>query len=363
MKRLLALMLALCLVLCACGQSEAEETTEATTETTTEATVQATTEATTETTEAPTEPDVLPANVNPLTGETLDAESNDRPYAIMINNHKEALPHCGVSQADVVYETRVEGGMTRFMAIFLDPSKAEAIGSVRSCRPPFVELVQAYDAIYSSASGADNVIAMINEGGVDYLNALNDGKYFYRNQARLNAGIAYEHTLFISGEGLESLAADKGIRTTRNDGQTYGFNFNETAPFEGGAASKITISFQSGGKTTTANYNAELGAYTLYQQGLDYVDGNTGELVEFRNILVLEGSTFINANGVHVHMETVGEGPGYYARDGKIIPITWSRENIDAPYVYKTADGSELNMGVGKTYIAIITDGSPVAYE
>lgn len=360
MKKLIALTLALCLVLCGCGGGDSEETTAVPTETT-EVTVEPTEEYI-PVTEAPVE-EGIPENVNPLTGEELEEESNARPFAVMINNHKEALPHCGVSQADVVYETRVEGGMTRFMAIFSDLSEVEAIGSVRSCRPPFVELADAYDAIYVSASGSSNVLSQITDEEVTYINALTDSKYFYRNQARLNAGVAYEHTLFISGQGLQSLAEDRSLRTARAVDQTYGFQFNDSVSYDGETANTIEISFYSGGKTTTANYDAEAGAYTLYQQGQDYIDGNTGELVEFRNVLILEGSTYINENGVHVHMETVGEGPGYYARDGKIIPIQWSRADLDSPYVYTTADGETLNFGVGTTYIAIITDGSPVSYQ
>ena len=370
MKRWIALMIALCLVLPGCGQEAAEETTAATeaatevsTEATTEAATQPTTEAPTEPpTEAPTEPAPLPANVNPLTGETLEADSNDRPYAIMINNHKAALPHCGVSGADVIYEIPVEGGMTRFMAIFMDPSQTEHIGSVRSARPPFVDIVQGYDALYSSASGDQTVRNQIASAGVDYLNGLTTSR-FYRDQKRLNSGYALEHTLFVDGDGLEKFAADKGMRTTRKEDQRYGFYFDDSAPFDGESAEKIVISFQSGGKTTTCHYDADAGAYTLYQQKQDYIDGNTGDLVEFRNILILEAESHVMENGVHVHMENVGEGSGWYARDGKLIPITWSRESLSSPYVYKTAQGDYLSMGIGTSYIALITHGAPVQYE
>lgn len=374
MKRLFVWMLAMCLLLSACGG--AGETTEATEEMTTEATVQyteAATEAVPETTEfptevatEPTEPPVeeLPDTVNPLTGETLEQASNARPMAIMINNSSSALPHHGISAADLLFETLVEGGMTRCMAMFTDPASAGPIGSVRSVRPPFVGFCQAYDALFSSASGADNVLGMVTSGGVDYLNALvYEGSYFYRNQQRLNSGYAFEHTLFIDGEDFYQLALDKEMRLTRKEGQTYGFRFDDAAAFEGEAANKIKIYFEKNGKTTTVNYDAEQGVYTLYQQGKDVIDGNTGELVPFRNILILQAEKSINPNGIHVHMETVGEGAGYCARDGKIIPITWSRATEADPYSYKTADGQDLVLGVGTSYIAVVSDGAPLEVE
>jgi len=265
MKRLYVWMLVLCLLLSACGGGE-EETTETTVPT--EATVQYT-EAVPETTQfptevptEPTEPPVQedPDTINPLTGETLDQADNTRPFAIMMNNHAQALPHHGVSHADVVYETLVEGGMTRFMALFTDPAGAGPIGSVRSARPPYVGFCQAYDALYCSASGMDSVLGMVTSGGVDYINALiYEGSYFYRNQSRLNRGVAWEHTLFIDGEDFLQLALDRQMRTTRKEGQGYGFVFDDTVNYQGEAANTAKIYFQKGGKTTTCTYDGVLG--------------------------------------------------------------------------------------------------------
>ncbi len=353
MKKYVMLLLALCMVLGGCGK-EPEVTTAPSTQ-------PATTEATAKPTTVPTETtEPAPIDVNPLTGEELKEKSDSRPYAIMLNNHHVALPHHGVGAADVIYETCVEGGMTRFMAIFSDPAKAGPIGSVRSARPPFLDVVQGYDAIYSSASADNSVLSVIDSKGLDYLNGLTTS-YFYRDSERAS-NMGYEHSLFVKGEDLVNYAKDEGVRLTRKENQQYGFVFDESVPFSGEPANEIEISFQNGGKETECNYNQELGAYTLEQYDLDYIDGNTEKLVLFRNILVLNANRWVLSNGIHVQMDTVGEGTGYYARDGKIVPIKWSRADVDAPFVYTYEDGKPLNFGVGKTYVAIIQDGAPVEY-
>jgi hypothetical protein len=102
----------------------------------------------------PTEEPSAPLYTNGLTGEAIDEPSNLRPYAVMINNIKVALPHCGVSKADIIYEVLVEG-TTRMMAIFSDISDAGALGSMRSIRPYFIELARSYDAIVVHAGGSE----------------------------------------------------------------------------------------------------------------------------------------------------------------------------------------------------------------
>lgn len=354
MKKYVMLLLALCLVLGGCGKEP-----EATTVPTTQA---ATTEATTEPTTAPTETtEPAPIDVNPLTGEELTQKNNSRMYAIMLNNHPICLPHHGVGAADVIYETCVEGGMTRFMAIYSDPAKAGPIGSVRSARPPHMDIAKGYDAIYSSASAAQNVLDMIAEEGMDYLNGLTTG-YFYRDDWRIE-NMGFEHSLFVDGKDLVNFAKDEGMRLTRKENANYGFVFDETVPFSGEPADKIELQFQNGGKETELDYDETLGAYKLSQFDLDYIDGNTEKLVPFRNVLILNANRWIMSDGIHVQMDTVGEGTGYYARDGKIVPIKWSRADNDDPFTYTYEDGKPLTFGVGKTYVAVIQDGAPVEHE
>ena len=84
-----------------------------------------------------------------LTGEPVDKKIGlQRPYAIMINNIKEGLPQSGVSQAEMIYEAQVEGGITRLMALFQDVDHVEKIGSIRSARHYYIDFANDNDAIY-----------------------------------------------------------------------------------------------------------------------------------------------------------------------------------------------------------------------
>ena len=75
---------------------------------------------------------------NELTGELIDESlANQRPIAVMVDNESIALPHYGLTQADVVYEmmnSTENGRITRFMALVKDWETLEQFGSIRSAR-------------------------------------------------------------------------------------------------------------------------------------------------------------------------------------------------------------------------------------
>lgn len=115
MKKQLAAGLACLLLLTGCAKSPATEDTTPTLPETTPVTSAPT--AAPET--VPPETEKAPSYVNPLTGEALSAPYDEsRPYAVMINNIQVAMPQCGTSHADIMYEVLAEGGITRMMAIF-----------------------------------------------------------------------------------------------------------------------------------------------------------------------------------------------------------------------------------------------------
>lgn len=358
MKRIFALMLALCLLLCACGAKPAETTAPPTTvpETTaapeTTAPPETTVPPTTEATEPP------PVDTNPLTGEALDAVIDSRPYAIMINNTTKAVPQCGIGQADLLYEIVAEGSITRFLAIFDDLSDVDVIGPVRSVRPYFYRIAQHYGAILSSAGGSDEADSLIKKEGYNRLDGISGaGGAFYRDQWRKEHK-GYEHSLMTTGENLLKAIEKKNIDATMDD-VDYGFNFTEESMTAGEDASTITVWFYKNGKKTIMNYDAETGLYTMTQHGNTAVDGNDDSPITFRNVLVLEANSHVKDNKGHLEVQMTGSGTGYYARDGKIVPITWSRESNSDHYVYTDEAGNPISFGVGKTYVAIVPDGSP----
>ena len=71
--------------------------------------------------------------INPLTGQALDKDiSGRRPFVFVLNNLRAALPQCAVSDADIIYEAPVEGGITRMLAVYQDITGIGNVGAIRS---------------------------------------------------------------------------------------------------------------------------------------------------------------------------------------------------------------------------------------
>lgn len=162
MKKQLAASLACLLLLTGCAKAPVTEDTTPTDLETTPVTSAPTVAP--ETVPAETEKPVVP--VNPLTGEALSAPyDGSRPYAVMINNIQVAMPQCGTSHADIMYEVLAEGGVTRMMAIFSGLEGETPLGSIRSLRPYYLSIARSYDAIMVHAGASEGAYADLSNTG------------------------------------------------------------------------------------------------------------------------------------------------------------------------------------------------------
>ena len=367
MKRLLV---CLCCVglLSGCAETPpAETSTEApTTEAThpvAETTLPAETVSPTETTVPPTtaSPEILR---HPLTGQPLEQPIPYRPVAVVINNISAAQPLHGIGAADILFEHIAEGGgtVTRMVAVFTELENAGVIGSVRSARTYLLDLARSVAAPLVHVGQSIHAQRDFDTYGYPHYNQFQYPKYFYRDQARLNAGYSKEHTMMIRGADLLQGLLDSGFDLSLPGEPYFGWQFSEEAQVTGSSAREITLRFYNpSGKTTTLSYDAATGMYLGRQQWQSkqaaIADGNTGDTVPFRNVLILKAETY--SDGYHEFATLHGEGTGYFALGGQYVPIRWGRETTYEPFRLTLEDGTPITLGVGKTYVGVIPSQSP----
>lgn len=310
-----------------------------------------------------------PARVNPLTGlDAGDADLNQRPIAVTINDIKKSLPQYGLKGADIIYEAPAEGGIPRMLAVYFDASKVKMIGSVRSARPIFINLALGHDALYLHHGGSPQAYAAISSLGVLSLDGMKgwEGSLFYRDQQRIK-NLGYEHSVFTTGSRIVSALKTlrkRSVRLTVKAGYypAMAFRYDNYTP-DGKTAVTVKVK-PSSSVTALYEYDREYCCYVRSEYGSGSYDANGTGRLAFRNLIVLQISNSIiegDSKG-RLQYSDVGSGKGYYFTNGKKIDIIWSKASESAPFVYKTASGGNLVINAGKTFIHIIASLSSVTY-
>ena len=367
MRRIVAVAVILLVILISCSKGEPPELAVSTPTPSARISV---TPKVTPTAKPTPEPTPEPSAKNPLTGEVLEeALANVRPFTLAINNIVDSIPQCGTADVDILYEMLAEGGISRMLAVFSQLPEDGVFGSIRSIRPYFIDIAMAYDGILVHAGGsvpAYTDIANKHVENIDGVNGLFADQIYYRDTGRLYSGYAWEQCLFTSSKLILEYLPQLGYRTEHEGDEAFDYRMSfreDGAPANGETARSVNVTFQ-GGKRTDFSYNETDGVYYVRQYSRDYVDGNTNEKVGFTNVLVLNCDTVNTGDSLgHIDIKTTGSGTGYYASGAAIEEISWSRDE-NAPFVYKNAEGEELQFGVGKSYICLVPSvGSTVQYS
>ncbi len=299
--------------------------------------------------------------VNPLTGiaDIVDEEvTTRRPVAVMINNISIAQPvQTGLTKADIVYETEVEGGITRLMAVYQDVTKVAKFGTVRSARYPYVDLAMGHQAIYVH-HGQDNTYCAphLKDTQAFTLGTNNAGE-------RTKNGLATEHTLYGYGPKLWDWFKTKtkfdldldAVRTWQN------FAKEDESLTLDGVATNVSVPF-SGSYNTVFKYDAEQQKYVRYFKNTERLDYVTKEKLYFKNVFVLITDITDYPDGYHRKV-ALQSGEGWYCVNGSYMPIRWSKGASSDSFKFTDENGQTLKVNQGNSWVCIAKKGINVTFE
>lgn len=296
--------------------------------------------------------DEAPAAVthtNPLTGtDGLSAEAaGSRPVAIMINNMKTAQSvQSGLPDADIIYETEVEGGITRLMAVFQDVSAVSLIGTVRSARYPYIDLADGHNAIYVH-EGQDPTYAAAHLKDIDDISLENAklGK-------RISNGLAKEHTLYTEGATLWNGIKSKFKTENKDSGTWVDFaDEGEEVTLSAGTAQSVSVPFSTS-YTTGFTFDPATKLYTRLSNGSVCHEYKTNKTIEIKNVFVLLTSITTYPDGKHRKV-ALESGDGYYITNGTYTFIKWSKGAAGNSFTFTDTEGKPLTVSAGKSYVCI----------
>jgi len=331
-----------------------------------------------------------------LTGLPLaSAEQLTAPaYCIQTPNGMDgARPQAGINQAGVVFEAIAEAGITRFAAIYQDPTSA-VIGPIRSLRMYYLQWDTPFDCTIVHAGGAPDAIKAVSSGG--YKDLTENYKYMYRG----NKSVRRWNNLFTNSTLLATMKADRGYGGSDIKG------FNRMTPDESTKArvdnlvsEKLVIYEESTGKTSeilpkTAAVAIDFGRLQNFNVRYEYdvasntylrsfesgtkhevyqcPDGDLGEknpedvctLTQLAPSVVV--AMIVNekraSDNYHEDITTVGGGEAHIFQNGTAIKGTWSKASVGEQIKFYDANGSEIALAPGQTFVEAVPGYGSVTY-
>lgn len=306
-----------------------------------------------ESTEVVTEEDREGMYRSELTNEWIDESlKNQRPVAIMVDNEKTALPHYGLTEADVVYEimnSTANGRITRLMAIVKDWGEITQFGSIRSTRPTNVLLAAEWNAV------------LCHDGGPFYIDsylAKNYSANFSGTFSRVDNGKSREFTEYVCTGDLDKNFSNSKYGTEYNEyyeGEHFVFS-NDDIDLEGGIdATTIELPFSH--NKSTLKFNEETGTYDYYEYGSLHEDPlHDNAALSFKNLLIQDCTfTQLDDNGYMIYNCIDSGRDGYYITNGKAVEIVWIKASDTEPTIYiDKQTGEQIEINTGKTYISLV---------
>ena len=344
--RAFALVCSLLLLAAACGGGGGDDSDDAAPDTTTSTS--------TTTTTKPAPPPLAPLTGAPAT----DPSVLTRPALLVkINNadgnscETRSRPQVGLDQADIVIEEEVEGGITRFVAVY-HSTMPETVGPVRSARSSDVDLIQAFTKPLFAWSGNNgNVGSELGAIGDSFVavghSTAAGGSYFRDNAGNRCA----PSNLFVHPADLYEFADGQGEAPTP-----------VVQHLTEGQAATIGVSV-AGVKLlsdvdTAFVWNGATASWDRFQRRTPHLAA--GDVpISPQNVVILDVEYRGSSTAGSPEAVSVGTGPAHVYFNGQAIEGTWSRDTPQSPWVLKDAAGAPLPLMPGKTWIQLANGSGP----
>ena len=286
-----------------------------------------------------------PTVIAPLTGVTIPAGTAVNPsLAAKIDNHSAARPQVGLERTDIVFEELVEGGLTRYVAIWQSDVPDE-IGPVRSIRPMDPDIISAFRGIVCYSGGQQRFVALMKAAPV--YNAIHGQKAtadtFYRTKTKAAPHNVIVKAAIVVGQHPELPAPQ----------QMFAFSLDlasSTAVKDGVPASAVNLIFSNASKPSWT-WDPALGKYLRAQLGVPDMDSNGAQLSATSMVALRVG---IDTSLGVPKTQLIGSGEAWVSAGGKTIHSSWSKDAPTSAIVLRDDQGVVIRMAPGNTWIELV---------
>lgn len=291
----------------------------------------------------------------PLTGVPSDDVATRPALAVKIENLPQARPQAGLDAADIVWEEVVEGGITRFVAVYHSKTP-ETVGPIRSVRPMDPAIVAPMHGILAYTGAQKPFIEAVGAAGIQSIIMDKGDDGFYKQK-----GKRAPHNVF--GRTADFWAQADDDRTSPPPAQfAYASSEGQGTATTAGAPVALLDVRLSASSRAQWSWGADEGAF-LRSEGTKPAVSPDGDRLSAANVVVLSvemtNTKFKDPAGAFVpETQMVGTGEGVVASAGKQVAVTWSKDAVESPLVLTGPDGGRVLLEQGATWIELVPRGS-----
>lgn len=297
-------------------------------------------------------------NVSPLTGLPFGnpADANRPVIMAKIDNAPQAWPQSGLTHADVIYEEMVEGGYTRYMAVF-QSQDASVLGPIRSVRASDADIASPLAGFFAYSGGIPAFVTDIRNSGITDVGAYILGGAYYRLSSR-----PAPHNLYTSTTTLYADAKKAGL-SAKLPPKLFEFRKAGT-PFAATGVQPVS-SFRveiSGNANDLWTWNSSGGFWTRSTNGVlqknpqGAPESATNVIIEFVNYT---NTGFIDPAGNPVpQAHSVGSGNAIFLSGGEQATGTWSKASEHAVTTFTDSSGQPIKLAPGRTWVEFAPIGT-----
>lgn len=272
---------------------------------------------------------------------------NERPALVVkIDNVPRARPQAGINDADVVYVELVEGGVTRYAAVF-HSEEVDVVGPVRSMRTTDINLLRPLnEPLFANSGGNSRTTQAINASPlVNIGHATSAGGAYYRNNNR-----PAPHNLFSSTPALRRAGGTAGgvppeLFTIRRPGTEL--------PNVSESASGVRVQYRN----TAVSYDWNGSGWARSQDGSQTVD-TAGVRTAPETVIVQFTPYGVSpADRNSPEALTVGNGKAWIFTEGVLIRGSWSKPAASSVTLYRDSQGTEIQLLPGRVWVELPKPG------
>jgi hypothetical protein len=284
-----------------------------------------------------------------MSGVQVAPELNALPVTgVMIENEPHARPQAGLAQADMVYEALVEGGITRFLALFQE-SQPDHIGPVRSVRPYYLDFLVPYDAAIAHSGGSAKALAQIRN---QHINAVFHGNNLSAFERISDRGAP--HNLYTSRAKLLEAQHRRGHSISTYTGLA---RKPAETPIAMPNAKAIDLKISSFLYNPHFDYDPAYNSYNRSEGGKAHADERGLQISPKVVVALVTSHSYV---GIYSQYGVSGSGAAYIFQDGTVIQGIWSKADRQSQLVLRDAADAVLPLNPGQTWITLVASADEV---